>query len=546
MQNGDVAEAEYAEVETAQEGSEDSGLEAGLETLGLKGLKGRARRLFGRDKAWIATAEKEDLIFALTSGKGLGGEEVSAEQVLGATSVEALRRSCREKFGGATWIASALRDTLVKALKSGKQPENLPTRKGTSEEFTRSVQQAVSKAVEAAMAHLPIPTGDEGTDTARSGLDEAEVRRIAMDSVERRMEPVSRLLHEIGDDRNALKGRLDAQELDIRSLLNSKDDSTSAMENVVREHLDQSFTKILTYVDQVRAEFAHMTDDRLDEKLEQLSDAITVKVQKKLTKEVRVVFPDGKKAEAGIQHKQFGELLQVVSCRLNSFLVGPAASGKTRAAEEVAKVLSLEFYPQSFNSQTPSSQLFGYMDAHGKYVDTVFRRAFEQGGLWLADEIDRANGNVMTALNAALENGYCSFPDKVVKRHEKFICVASANTWGRGADRMYVGANALDEATLNRFIQMEWEYDEELERVLTQNNDWCDRVQAIRKAVLQERVRHIVSPRASYYGATLLAGGMKRNRVEEVTIWRGMDEATRKKILASVPKTGMMVKVEGV
>ena len=77
------------------------------------------------------------------------------------------------------------------------------------------------------------------------------------------------------------------------------------------------------------------------------------------------------------------------------------------------------------------------------------------GGVFLFDEIDAADANVLLVVNSALANGRMSVPSRhdqpVAKKHSEFVCIAAANTFGRGADRVYVGRNELDEATLDRF-----------------------------------------------------------------------------------------------
>lgn len=436
---------------------------------------------------------------------------------LAALSVMGLRELCRKEFGGAAWIASARKKVLTTALETGMPPEGGVEVKVKTSDFDKTAFKAeLEPSIKSIISETLVGY--------LSRFEDADLTQVNVNT--------------------AIRSEIEILGLDLKAVANRVDDSMKRTENQTQTQIDSAVKKLMGHVDNSKTEFAGMVEKQIEEQVERMGEAITIKVQKKLVKEIRVVLPDGTKVEAGVQHKQFHELLTVISAGVHPFIVGPAGSGKTKVAEEVAKVLGLEFLPQSFNAQTPSSQLFGYMDAMGNYVSTVFRKAFEFGGLWLADEIDRGSGNVLTGLNAGLGNGYCSFPDKVVKRHEKFVCIASANTYGRGADRMYVGANQLDEATLNRFVQMEWEYDEELERILTANNDWCDRVQAIRKSVMAEKIRHIVSPRASFDGAKLLAQGMKKSRVEDLCIWRGMDEATQKKVLATVPKQGLLVRVE--
>ena len=56
----------------------------------------------------------------------------------------------------------------------------------------------------------------------------------------------------------------------------------------------------------------------------------------------------------------------------------------------------------------------------GDYVPGLLREPFEQGGLVLLDEMDRAHPAVLTTLNAMLDNGFCQFPDRLVEQHPNF------------------------------------------------------------------------------------------------------------------------------
>lgn len=278
------------------------------------------------------------------------------------------------------------------------------------------------------------------------------------------------------------------------------------------------------------------------------------KVQKQLEllalikgREITVVQPDGTKHAVGVQHKNFELLLRCMQQRLNVFLCGPAGSSKTTAFEHAASALGLPFYPQSVGPQTTQSELKGYMSAVGEYVISNFRRAFEHGGVFLLDEADRGNAGVLTFLNAALSNGYCAFPDAVVKRHPDFIAGAAANTWGRGADRQYVGATQLDAATLDRFVFLEWDIDEAFEAALvgvTRTSKavqcdeggtmtaeaWYTQVTKWRRAAHELGLRVIISPRATIMGCKLFAAGVGRTHVEQLVVWRGLDDTTRHKI----------------
>ncbi|MFL0094385.1 AAA family ATPase [Tenacibaculum maritimum] len=239
---------------------------------------------------------------------------------------------------------------------------------------------------------------------------------------------------------------------------------------------------------------------------------------------VNVKINESKPSEVGIVHYQFEELIAIVSTGLNVFLTGPAGSGKTTAANQCAKALNIDFY---FTGAIASEfKLTGFIDANGKIVSTEFRKAYEEGGLFLFDEIDGSFPQAVLAFNAALANDYMDFPDKRVKRHKNFYCIAAANTYGQGADRQYVGRNQLDAASIDRFIFTDWKYDETLERKLANNDKWVDYVQSIRRIIEKKEIRHIVSPRASFYGAKLLKNNLNQELVESSVIWKGLDNAT--------------------
>lgn len=248
---------------------------------------------------------------------------------------------------------------------------------------------------------------------------------------------------------------------------------------------------------------------------------------------ISLVTEDGERElPEGLRHELFGDVVQCVNAGLHVMLVGPAGSGKTTLAEQVAEALDLPF---RFNGAIASEyKLNGFMNAQGQYVGTAFREAFAKGGLYLFDEVDASMPQALLAFNAALANGCADFPDGNIKMHKNFRCMAAANTFGRGADRTYVGRNQLDGASLDRFAVMDFDYDEKLERALAGNDIWVERVQSIRNAVQSAQVRHVVSPRASMNGARLLGAGMRQDRVEELVIWKGLDKETRNRVQSAI------------
>lgn len=228
----------------------------------------------------------------------------------------------------------------------------------------------------------------------------------------------------------------------------------------------------------------------------------------------------------GRQHFKFDKLLKRAAlrdhkgCAYNIWLTGPAGSGKTTAAENVALALSLPFH---FSGAVDNEyKLMGFINAAGVCIRTAFREAYEHGGVFLLDEVDGCHAGALLALNAALANGYCDFPDAKVKRHPDCVIMAAANTWGTGATHDYIGRSKLDAASLDRFIMMEWPYDEDLERDTCGNPAWARKVQGLRKAAAQAGVKHVISPRASYVGAVMLAAGFDEAEIMADVIFKGL------------------------
>lgn len=243
----------------------------------------------------------------------------------------------------------------------------------------------------------------------------------------------------------------------------------------------------------------------------------------------KLSIADGKEVDLSSEHYNFTKLLTLVSLRLNSWLAGPAGSGKTTAAHRVANALKLPYYALSVGLQTGKHEFFGYYDANGHYVRTMFREAYENGGIFLIDEIDAGSPHVLTSINTATANSQAAFPDKMVTKHPDFILIACANTWGLGADAKYVGRLQIDAATLNRFVKLPWGYDEKIETAMSGGNkDWMKFILKVRRNAEKYHINVVASPRDTMFGAQLLANGISLEDAKKMTVFAGVTDEQRK------------------
>ena len=255
-------------------------------------------------------------------------------------------------------------------------------------------------------------------------------------------------------------------------------------------------------------------------------------LEKLAPRQLIVTSPTGTGRLDGLQHYITEDVIKCVGIGDHVMLVGPAGCGKTTIGEQTARALNLPFYITSTINDT--HELTGFVDGYGKYHSTPFRKAFEHGGVWVADEIDAWDAAALLAANAALANGYATFPDleQPILRHSNFRMVATANTFGNGADRIYIGRNELDAASLDRFAIIDVGYDINLERVFANGNTkWLEHVWEIRKKVETKKIRHVVSSRAIAKGANALAAGIEWKKVENFYLYKGLSNSDREKIL---------------
>jgi hypothetical protein len=217
----------------------------------------------------------------------------------------------------------------------------------------------------------------------------------------------------------------------------------------------------------------------------------------------------------GTPHKLLQRVLRLIAAGVsdkNVMLIGPAGSGKTYLAEQVSKALNLKFAALSFSPGMSEAKLLGRIVPNisagtESYVESPAISAYRSGGVVLLDELDNGDPSVVTVLNAFLANGWMYLPSgERVERHPDTVVIGSMNTLGTGADKVYVGRNALDGATLDRFVIEMMDYDADLEATLCPEGEIRNAVYALRQKVADHKLRRIVGTRTLRMVRSLVLG----------------------------------------
>lgn len=175
----------------------------------------------------------------------------------------------------------------------------------------------------------------------------------------------------------------------------------------------------------------------------------------------------GKLPEAALYHASLPDLILLLQANVPVWLQGPPGTSKSTLAEQAAEALDRSLYPLPCHEQMSRTDLFGYRDAAGTEHRTPLWDAYEFGGIFLLDEVDNGNSNLIAALNSALSNGRCVFGSgTVVERHADFGVITTANTAGLGPEEGYIGRMGVDLATRDRFVTVDVPIDDKLESAL--------------------------------------------------------------------------------
>lgn len=255
---------------------------------------------------------------------------------------------------------------------------------------------------------------------------------------------------------------------------------------------------------------------------------------------VSVPTPSGEPRNLGLSHRMLPQLIRWAGLDVPVYLFGPAGSGKSTAARQVADALGLDgrvcYVGCNADSSAPES-LAGFVRPDGQITRPPFRDAWEGvgeysgGAVILIDELDRAPAGVAAALNGALDGqAVFPFPDGTSPRHPRTRIILAGNTRGDGGDALYAAAERQDAAVRDRCVVLEWDYDDALTDAVLRSLDgydahgaeidaWSRRVRSVRARAAELGIPAVFGPRAEIYGArALIVGGLTGEEIERACL----------------------------
>lgn len=328
----------------------------------------------------------------------------------------------------------------------------------------------------------------------------------------------NKVINKTGED---VSKQLKEQNEEISKMLDKMNDVIKNQDKILKEAKEEStFEKAMK--EAIIEKGKEIATKDLEERIKNNLDEFIRKTYGILPKEVIIKQNKIERKMQGIFHKDFDKICNIVANDIPLMLVGGAGAGKNYTLEQVAKGLGLTFY--STNAINQEYKLTGFIDANGVYHETEFYKAFKDGGMFFLDEIDASSPEALIILNSAIANRYFDFPIGRIEANKDFRVVCAGNTYGTGADMIYVGRNVLDGATLDRFVVLNFDYDEQVERQLAYDEELYLFIKDLRDAINQSNLRYIVSMRALINSTKLLEIGIDKETILKTTIIKNMQK----------------------
>ena len=308
----------------------------------------------------------------------------------------------------------------------------------------------------------------------------------------------------------------------------------------------------------------NLLDANIEDAVSQLS-AIVDDFKDALDLPSSVIIAQGKgpMIDVGLAHEKFELVLRkcrtmiydsrpdVSDYRMNVMLVGPAGTGKTAMAHQIAKALFeadadlggfrnksdeslMRATIVSCHGDMMPSDIVGPMVPNVSTGEEQYRRSiatyrYENGGVLVLDEFDTLPTESAVSLNAALASTEWLLPNgETILRSPDFVCIAICNTFGEGRDNQYNSRNKIDSATLNRFASgyVIIDYCPQIEKAVCPDKRIRETLQEVRGRMVESGVERIISYREmqNCYSEFLMIGDREQAIEGVFTAWAEDDK----------------------
>lgn len=143
-------------------------------------------------------------------------------------------------------------------------------------------------------------------------------------------------------------------------------------------------------------------------------------------------------------------------------LKGETGTGKTEIAHHLGQMTNRPTYQVNFSNETRISHLLGHYEVYEeqgatemKWVDGVLTKAVKNGGIFVADEINAADGATTMLLHSVTEKGDATMtiPEKgeTIDVHDDFRLIGTMNP-------RYAGTRQQNKAFETRFFHLNIDY----------------------------------------------------------------------------------------
>lgn len=297
----------------------------------------------------------------------------------------------------------------------------------------------------------------------------------------------------------------------IKNLVENKDASVVKFDNAAYEMILAAIQKDAAYVVQnALSQAADLSKTMINETRKEL-----LELRQSSSQVLAVQINETDVTKLSTEAVPFlGRMIVNAKIGVNSLLIGPAGCGKTFSVGQLAEALGLQFGHLNMTAGASETWLFGRQTPNG-FIEGSFSKLYKNGGVFLADEIDAADANLMLSINTAIANDvlYNPISGETIPRHKDFVFVGAANTFGKGGDSKFTGRSRLDAATLDRFVMIAVDYNTSVEEKLVTNIELRNVLWRMRDKLEELGSQEFISTRAMQIAQRQFDGGISVNDI---------------------------------